>query len=101
SNRDHFSEYVVLSSSSVAGILMSVVSIAAGMTLIIRSRRHFRSTVIATLTYVGIGMLFRLGALIQGDISQFTIFNEIGWGDVIVGVLMNLSIVSSMLWLGV
>lgn len=101
SDQGHFGEYVVLSSSTVAALFMSVVSVVAGSALIARSRNHLASTLVASVGYVGIALFVRLFALVRGDIQQFRLFEQIGWGDVAVGVLMNLSIVSSMLWLGV
>ncbi len=100
-DRGHFGEYVVLSASSVGAFLMSIVAVVAGAALVSRSRKHLTSAIIACFGYVGIAMIVRFAALLHGDIAQFRIFEEIGWGDVFIGLLMNLSIVSSMLWLGV
>lgn len=78
SNRGHFGEYVVLSSSAVAALFMSVVSVIAGSALIARSRSHLPSTLVASIGYVGIGLFVRLFALIRGDIGQFRLFEQIG-----------------------
>jgi hypothetical protein len=101
SDRSHFGEYVVLSASSVAALFVSVLSVVAGAALVVRSKNHLTSTTVASLSYVGISLAIRLASLLHGDIAQFKMFEEIGWGDVFIGLLMNLSIVSSMLWLGV
>jgi hypothetical protein len=100
-DRGHFGEYVALSSSSVAALFMSVISVVAGSALIARSREHLRATLIASVGHIIIALIMRLAALVHGDITQFRLFEQIGWDDVIVGALMNLSVVSSMLWLGV
>lgn len=100
-DKAQFGQYVLIASSAVAAILMSVVSALSGAVLIARSRKQFISALVATLSYVGVSLFFRLTSLLQGDIGQLKIFNEVGWGEVLIGLLMNLSIISLMLWLGV
>jgi hypothetical protein len=101
SNRAAFGEYVLLSSSSVAAVFVAIVAVVAGATLVVRARGHLKATLVATAAYNGIALLIRLAALLRGDIAQFRVFADIGWGDVAIGLASNLAIISSMLWLGV
>ena len=101
SDRAHFGEYIAVSAGSVAALFVAVFSVVAGAAFVARSRSHLTSTAVAALSYVGISLVIRLVSLLRGDTAQFAIFEEIGWGDVLIGLLMNLSIVSLMLWLGV
>jgi len=101
SNRGYFGEYVALSASAVAALLMSVISVFFGATIVSRSQKHLTSTIIATFGYVGIAIVIRLASYVHGDIAQFAMFEQIGWKNVLIGLILNLSIVSSMIWLGV
>ncbi len=100
-NETNFEMFVALSASSVAALSMTIVCVIAGASLITRSRNHFVSTLVGAIGFLAIGVLIRFASLVQGDISQFKMFSRVGWVDVFLGLLLNLSIDSSMLWLGV